>query len=154
MAGRELTVKRVILASRKRVWSALTDLGAAPEIFRSVTRVEVLDGQRFAKGTRWRETRRVFGKEETQTYEVSDSQPPRSTTVTSRSGGVDYRKVYTLEKTDEGTLLTLCFGASHPDPNLLQRLTATLFGQVGAAVTTRQLTQDLADVAARAEQDG
>lgn len=153
MAGRELTVKRVIKAPRKRVWTALTDLEAAPEIFRGITGVEVLDGTRYAAGTRWRETRRAFGKEEVQTYEVAEVQPPRRTAVTSRFAGVDYRKVYTLEKTDEGTLLTLCFGASHPDPNLLQRLTATLFGQVGAAVTTRQLNQDLADIASRAERD-
>ena len=154
MAGRELTVKRVVKAPPKRVWAALTDLDAAPEILRGVTRLEMLEGTRYAKGTRWRETRRVFGKEETQTYQVTESRAPRSTTVTSRSTGVDYRKVYTLEPAEEGTLLTLCFGASHPDPNLLQRLTATLFGHVGAAVTTRQLSQDLADIAARAERDG
>ena len=154
MAGRELTVKRVVHAPPKRVWAALTDLDAAPEIMRGVTGVEVLQGAGYAKGTRWRETRRVFGKEETQTYQVAESRAPRRALITSRSAGVDYRKDYTLEKTEEGTLLTVCFGASHPDPNLLQRLTATLFGHVGAAVTTRQLAQDLADVAARAEQDG
>ncbi len=153
MAGRELTVQRVVRAPRKRVWAALTDLDAAPEILRAVTGVEVLDGGRYARGTRWRETRRLFGKEETQTLEVAECRPSRGTTVVSRSAGVDYRKVYTLETDDDGTLLTVCFGASHPDPTLLRRLTATLFGHVGAAVTTRLLAQDLADIAARAERD-
>lgn len=151
MAGRELTVKRVVRAPEQQVWSALTDLADAPRILRGVSRLEVLEGSGYEVGTRWRETRRIFGMEETQTMEVADCDPPRATTVTSRSAGVEYRKVWTLEPTDDGTLLTVCFGASHPDPNLLQRLTATLFGHVGAAVTTRLLGQDLADIAARAE---
>ena len=153
MAGRELTVKRLVHAPPEAVWSALTDLSAAPEILRGVSRLELLEGSGYDVGTRWRETRRLFGMEESQTMEVADCDPPRSTVVTSRSAGVEYRKVYDLEPVDDGTLLKVCFGASHPDPNLLQRLTAALFGHVGAAVTTRLLTQDLADVGARAEQD-
>jgi uncharacterized protein YndB with AHSA1/START domain len=154
MAGRELTVKRVIHASPDEVWAVLSDLEHAPETLRGVTRVEVLEGAGYEVGTRWRETRRIFGKEETQTMEVAECDPPRSTTVTSRSAGVEYRSVFTLEPAEAGTLATICFGASHPDPNLLQRLTATLFGHVGAAVTTRLLNQDLADIAARAERPG
>ena len=154
MAGRELTVKRVIRASEDAVWAVLTDVAHASETLRGVSLVEVLEGPDYAVGTRWRETRRIFGKEETQTMEVAACDPPRRTTVTSRSAGVDYRSVFTLEPVEAGTLVTICFGASHPDPNLLQRLTATLFGHVGAAVTTRLLNQDLADIAARAERSG
>ena len=152
MAGSELIVKRLVHAPPDAVWDALTDVASAPEFLRGVTRVEVLEGPDYEVGTRWRETRRIFGKEETQTMEVSESDPPRSTTVTARSSGVDYRTIFTLDAVEDGTLLTVCFGASHPDPNLLQRLTSTLFGHVGAAVTTRLLNQDLADIAARAEQ--
>ena len=151
VAGRELTVKRVVQAPAEQVWAVLTDLDDAPQILRGVSRIEVLEGDGYAVGTRWRETRRLFGKEESQTMEVASCDPPRSTTLTSRSAGVEYRKAYTLEPTDDGTVLAVCFGASHPDPNLLQRLTGTLFGHVGAVVTTRLLTQDLADIAARAE---
>jgi len=151
MAGRELTVKRVVHASADDVWAVLTDLENAPDTLRGVSRVEVLEGPEYRVGTRWRETRRILGKEETQMLEVATCDPPRSTTVTSRAAGVEYRSQFTLEPVDAGTLVTVCFGASHPDPNLLQRLTAALFGHVGAAVTTRLLNQDLADIAARAE---
>jgi uncharacterized protein YndB with AHSA1/START domain len=154
MAGRELTVDRVIRAGPDEVWAVLTDLEQAPETLRGVTAVEVLEGDGYGVGTRWRETRRIFGKAETQTMEVTECDPPHRTTVTSRSAGVDYRSVFTLEPVEADTRLTICFGASHPDPNLLQRLTVTLFGHVGAAVTTRLLNQDLADIAARAERSG
>jgi hypothetical protein len=151
MAGRELTVSRLVRAPRRRVWATLADIEHAPEIFRGVARTERLQGRGFGTGARWRETRRLFGKEETQTLEVAEATRFRNATVVSRSAGVDYRTVYTLESTDGGTLVTVCFGASHPDPNLLKRLTATLFGHVGAAVTTRLLNQDLADLATHVE---
>lgn len=147
-------MKRVVRAPGTEVWDVLTDLDGAASTLRAVSRLEVLEGSGYDVGTKWKETRRIFGMEESQTMEVAECDPPLSTTVTSRSAGVEYRKVYTLEATDDGTLLAVCFGASHPDPNLLQRLTATLFGHVGAVVTTRLLNQDLADIAARAERAG
>ncbi len=151
MAGRELTVSRLVRAPRERVWSALTDLDGLPSVLRGVVRVEVLSGGGYAVGTRWRETRKMFGKDETQTLEVAECDPPRSTSVTSRQAGVDYRTTYDLEPVDDGTMVTVCLGASHPDFNLLQRLTSTVFGRVGAAITTRLLAQDLADIAASVE---
>lgn len=151
MPARELRVRRVVRAAPETVWGVLTDLEAAPKTLRGVAKVEVVEGDGYAVGTRWKETRKVLGLEETQTLQVTACTPPRSTTVESRSGGVDYTTTFTLEAIEDGTLLTLSFGASHPDPNLLQRLTATVFGRVGTAVTTRLLAQDLADIAAHAE---
>jgi uncharacterized protein YndB with AHSA1/START domain len=151
MAGRELKVSRVVHASAEEVWRVLTDLEGAPETLRGVTRVEVLEGQPYDVGTRWAETRKILGKEETQTMEVTGADPPHRTVVESRSSGVLYRTVFTLDEVADGTELSVCFGASHPDPTLLQRVTVAVFGRVGAALTSRLLAQDLEDIAARAE---
>ncbi|HET6562717.1 MAG TPA: SRPBCC family protein [Marmoricola sp.] len=151
MPGREITVSRVVHAAPEQVWAVLTDLDAAPTTLRGVSRVERVAGPAYDVGTRWRETRRILGKEETQELEVTAAEEPRRTTVEARSGGVEYRTVFTLEPADEGTLLSVCFGASHPDPTWLQRVTAAVFGPMGAAMTTKLLAQDLADIAAVAE---
>ena len=151
MAGRELTVSRLVHASPEEVWQVLTDLEGAPATLRGVTRVEVLDGASYDVGTRWTETRKILGKEETQTMEVTGCDPPHRTVVESRSTGVLYRTVFTLQPAEGGTELNVCFGASHPDPTLLQRVTGAVFGRVGAALTSRLLAQDLEDIAARAE---
>jgi uncharacterized protein YndB with AHSA1/START domain len=151
MAGRELTVTRIVHASPEEVWRVLTDLEGAPSTLRGVSRVELLDGAPYDVGTRWSETRKILGKEETQTMEVTGCDPPHRTVVESRAAGVLYRTVFTLEPVDEGTELGVCFGASHPDPTLLQRVTVAVFGRVGAALTSRLLAQDLEDIARRAE---
>jgi uncharacterized protein YndB with AHSA1/START domain len=154
MARREIKVHRRIAAPAEAVWEVLTDVQHAPETLRGVTGVQILEQPAYGVGTRWVETRRILGKEDSQTLEVTESEPPRSTVVEARSAGVDYRTAFTLEPVEGGTRVEVVFGASHPDPNLLQRLTATVFGRVGAAVTARLLSQDLADIAARAEPGG
>jgi uncharacterized protein YndB with AHSA1/START domain len=150
MAGRELTVSRVVAAPPDAVWAVLTDVDHAPETLRGVTRVERLAGEGYAEGTRWTETRKILGREESQTLEVTASEPPRRTVVESRAHGVHYRTVFSLEPVEEGTRLEMCFGASHPNPTWLHRLTTTVFGPVGLALTRRLLEQDLADIGARA----
>ncbi len=151
MSGREVTASRVVHATPEEVWAVLIDLDAAPTTLRGVSRVERVAGPAYDVGTRWRETRRILGKEETQELEVKAAEAPRRTTIEAQAGGVDYRTVFTLEPAEDGTLLSVCFGASHPDPTWLQRVTTAVFGPVGAALTTKLLTQDLADIAAVAE---
>lgn len=150
MPGKQISVHRLVHAEAEAVWAVLTDLESACDTLSGVTRVEIVEGDGYAVGTRWRETRRLFGKEETQEMYVTEVDPPRRTTVEADSGA-HYTTEFVLTPVEGGTDLRVTFGAHHPDPNLLQRLTFAVFGQVGARVTTRMLTQDLADIARRAE---
>ena len=63
-------------------------------------------------GTRWRETRRMFGKEATEEFEVTELAPPNRISLRvagsrGSSGAGAYRYAYTLEPTVIGTLVTL-----------------------------------------------
>lgn len=75
MATRTVVVERVIRASPERVWEALTDLQGTERVLSGVERIEVLTEGGFAVGTRWRETRRMLGREATEEMYVTASEP-------------------------------------------------------------------------------
>jgi hypothetical protein len=83
--------------------------------------------------------------------EVTDCEPPTRAVLESLSSGVHYRTTFDLEPAEDGTRIQLCFGAEHPDPTLLDRITATAFGRVGIVLTRKLLQQDIADIAAAAK---
>src|SRR5690606_16565810 len=73
-----------------------------PEVLRNVTRVERMTDGPYAVGTRWRETRRMMGREETEEMWVAESDPLRRTVVAASSGGAEYRTTFELEPQPDG----------------------------------------------------
>lgn len=152
MSGHQISVSRDVLAPPEAVWAVLTDLDAAPDTMRGIVSVERVSGpEGYAVGTRWRETRRMFGKAETQELYVTEVDPPRSTTVEADHAGVHYTTRFVLTPKGTGTDLSFEFAAHHPDPTFLQRATWQVLGRVGGEVTKRMCRQDLADIARAAE---
>lgn len=151
MPDHHVQVEREIAASPETVWGVITDLDHAAETLNGVTRVEVLTDAPYAVGTRWRETRRMMGREETQELHVTEAEPPRRTTVEAESGGVHYVSTFTLTPTASGTHLLMTFAGSQPQPSGLQRLAWTVFGRLGLRLTRRMMARDLDDIARRAE---
>lgn len=152
MAGHTLTLTRLVHASPHLVWAVLTDLDRATEVLRNVTRVERMTDGPYAVGTRWRETRRMMGREETEEMWVAESDPLRRTVVAASSGGAEYRTTFELEPQPDGsTLLRYTFRAETPDPSGVQKLLWAVFGRLGARVTRKVMEQDLEDIAGAAE---
>ncbi len=149
----QLRVSRPIAAPAESVWAAITDLAATPEILSGVEKVERLDeGGGFDVGTRWRETRRMFGKEATEEMEVTHVDPGRSYTVRSIHG----RTIYTsgLEVEPAGTdasRLSMTFGAEAS--GLATRIAAATIGRLFSGATKRMIQHDLDDIAAHLEAD-
>lgn len=154
MTGHEITLSRRIEAPAEQVWDALTDLERGPERLSSVTRVEPMTNGPYALGTRWRETRKVLGKETTEEMWVAENDPLQRTVIQASSKGAAYRTVFTLEPLpplEEATELTVTFGADTPEPTGLQKVAWTVLGPLGLRFTRKQLERDLADIAAAAE---
>lgn len=61
-----IEVSRNIAAPPSAVWRVLTALDEAPTTLRGVKAVERLDGTGYEVGTRWRETRVMFGQSATE----------------------------------------------------------------------------------------
>lgn len=151
MSDITVTLERSIAAPPETVWRVLTDLEAAPEILSGVSRVERLAGVGYTIGTRWRETRTMMGRDETEEMEVVGIDEGRSTMIAAEARGMAYRTEFTLEPAPEGTLLRMRFGGSLQSPSWAQRVAAKLTARLGMAVTRKMMQQDLDDIAAAAE---
>ncbi len=152
MVGHSVSAERVIAAAVERVWAILTDLDYASELISSIVAVERVEGEGWATGVRWRETRKLWGKAETEEMWVDAVDEPRSTTVRSSSRGTDYVTVFTLTPEDGGTRVVVDFTAETPQPGPAQRVGWLVFGKAGMKATQHALEQDLADIAAAAEE--
>ncbi|MEV0687187.1 SRPBCC family protein [Nocardia sp. NPDC050378] len=145
-----ITVRREIEAPVQRVWDVLTDLDNAPANLTGIVQVERVAGDTYAVGTRWRETRKVFGKEATEEMTVAEVEPLQRTVILAESGGMRYRSEFTLAPTPTGTALTMTFGGDS-DATGLRALLEKMMSLVGITITRRMMTADLTDIARAAE---
>ena len=84
----DMKLDRAIAAPPERVWAVITDLGGAADVMSGIDSVERLDdGAGFGVGTRWRETRTLFGRQATEILEVTAVDAGRSYTVEAESRG-------------------------------------------------------------------
>lgn len=143
-----ISATRRIAAAPERVFDAIADIPTAGRRLRSVTKVEMLTDPPVRVGTRWRETRTMFGRAATEEMTVAVLDRPYRLVFTSRNHGTDYQMTYLLAADDGGTRLEAQFGAT--PANLVSRILAFI-----ARPLTRRLVgmleADLADIAAAAE---
>ncbi|MFI9821606.1 SRPBCC family protein [Streptomyces sp. NPDC052013] len=152
MTSSSVGVERRIAAPRDRVWDALTDLRSMERRLKGVTKVEVLTQGPFDVGTRWRETRRMFGKEATEEMWVTACAPAERYVVEAESHGMHYVSEWDLHADGPGaTTVRMTFTGR---PTGRQGLLARLLGGLGAGAVRKAMAKDLDDIASSVEQGG
>ncbi|MEU0372664.1 SRPBCC family protein [Streptomyces sp. NPDC006283] len=153
MATSSVVVERLILAPPGPVWDALTDIWGWQRTLSGVEKVEVLTEGGFGVGTRWRETRRMLGKEATEEMYVTVCEPPERYVVEADSHGTHYVSEFTVVPAGpEATTVRLTFGAEPPGG--FMGLLAKVLGPLGAKAVRKAIARDLDDVAAAVERRG
>lgn len=146
----ELSVTAEVGAPPARVWDVITDLDRSAAVITAITAIERLDdGEAFGVGTRWRETRTMFGREATEVMEVTRVESGTSYTVEADGRGAHYTSTLRVEAVDEGSRLSMTFAAE--PSGTASRLMAATVGRLFEGSTRKALQQDLADIAAAAE---
>jgi carbon monoxide dehydrogenase subunit G len=148
---RELTVSHEVAADRESVWAVVTDLDAFERAISAIEKVERLDdGPGFGVGTRWRETRTMFGRTATEEMEVTSIDDGRSYVTEADSHGAHYRTVMTVEPSgSDGTRLSTTFGA---EPHgLVTKVVAATVGRLFERATRKALEKDLTEIASAAQ---
>lgn len=141
---------KTIAASPERIWALVTDLEEFEKVISGITKIERLDdGDGFQVGTRWRETRVLFGREAVEEMEVTSLEPGRAYTVEADGRGAHYRSVLSVKPAGEGAVLEMSF--SGEPTGVFSRFMAATVGKLFEGATRKAFEKDLAEIAAAAE---
>lgn len=106
-----VTVEALIDAPIDRTFAALIDVARWPERIPGIRSVELLTGPEIAPGARFREHRKIHGREASEVMTVEHLDAPALFVLTAKSHGALYRATHRLEARGAATLLTLEFSA-------------------------------------------
>lgn len=153
-----LSVVVTIDAPASVVWSVLTDLEGTAQLLQGVKGIERLSADTgYQVGTRWRETRVMFGQEASEEMTVVEVEPERRTVLHAESHGMKYVSGFELRPVRDElgepaqTQLVMRFEGEAVEHGLLQRFLMAATGPLGAAASKKAMRQDLMDIAAEAE---
>jgi hypothetical protein len=139
----------LIDAPPDRVFATITDLENAPGRLSAIKRLEVLTDGPVGVGTRFRETRVMFGREATAEIEITGFEPGRSYTTESASCGCRYFCSLAVAPERSGTRLTASFGVT--PLTLPARLMNAVMMPLMRKSMVRAFQQELADIKAWVE---
>ena len=145
-----IVVTETIAAPPETVFARSTDLARWPETCEAITKVEILTDGPVGVGTRFRETRKMWGKEATEEMEITAFEPPNRYVLGAESHGCKYRTELRFDAQGDGTLVTFDFQG---EP---QTLTAKVMGFVMKPMMKSMIkmcAKDLADMKAAIESE-
>ena len=124
-----MTVQRTIRAPAELVFRAVSDVRGLPGTVPAIVRVELLSERTSGVGTRFRETRRMKGKETTTELEIVEYVENRRVRMVADSHGTRWDSLFAVEPADGATRLTLTMEARARKllPKLLNPLFKGLF---------------------------
>lgn len=144
-------VEKIIKAPVERVFELATDLRNAPGRISRILKMEVLTEGPVGTGTRFRETRKIFGKEHTEEMEITEFESPARYVVKAESAGCLYRTEFLFSPEGDGTKLVMSFEAT--PVTLAAKLMAPMMKSMMGSVV-KECDQDLEDIKTAAESSG
>lgn len=135
------------------VFAAASDFPNATEMIGGINAIEMLspatDGSPIGVGTRFRETRTMFGKQATEEMEVSAFDPPRSYTLSALSCGVQFDSK--VEVIPDGQGCRLGYDILGVPTTLFARVVGAITGPMMKGSMRKAMEKDLADIKAFVE---
>jgi hypothetical protein len=108
---RQIRVSSRIAAPAEKVFAKATDLKRAPEFISAIKKMEILTPDPIGVGTRFRETRVMFGREATEEMQVTVFEPPRRFAIGAESNGCRFLSEFSFRSDGPATEVEMSFGA-------------------------------------------
>jgi ribosome-associated toxin RatA of RatAB toxin-antitoxin module len=139
---KDLHFETVIAADQHQVFQAATDVRRWPEMMPQITATHLLDDGPVGVGTRFTETRKVFGREATEEMKFTRFDPPRMYVVQAESGGALYTSTFTFQALgNRQTKVTLDFTAK--PMGVMAKIVAVVMAPLIRKTMTQCMQQDL-----------
>lgn len=106
-----ITVQESIAARPEEVFAASSNIPAWAEVIPAITKIEMLTDGPIGVGTRFIETRTMFGREASETMEVIEFEPPSHYVLSAESHGCRYRTEIRFEPDGDATRMSFHFNA-------------------------------------------
>ena len=130
-----------------KVWAAITDIKNAQAMISGILDLQVLneanDGEALV-GLKWQETRKVFGKEETETMWITDAVENEFYRTRAESHGCIYISGMRVAQHGDGTLLTMEFHGE--GVSFMAKVMDKLMGFMMKKPMLKLMDQDLMDI--------
>lgn len=136
-----------------RVFEVFSNVREAPKHIKGITALEVLTDGPIGKGTRFRESRVMFGKTATETLEFTEFQRSHAYTVGCTSCGVDYATRFAFTPTGSAATDVTMTTTAHP-VTLAAKIMSPLMGLMMKGAMKKALDADLHAMKAAAERGG
>lgn len=148
-------------ATQEAVFAAASNFPDAAAFITAIDSIEMLspakDGLPIGVGTRFKETRTMFGKQATETMEVTEFDPPRAYTLSALSCGVQYHSRVTVLEEQPGTGgggCRLSYDIKGTPVSLMAKIVGPIMGVMMKGAMRKAMEKDLADVKNHVERDG
>ena len=142
----EIQIRQRFALPPERAWESLVAFDRYPEWIESYEAVEFVGTQHEGVGTRWRQTRTVFGRSHSQVMEVTSWEGPRSFALVAEESGARYETRYELAPVEGGTEVVMTFSVTGTNP--LSRVFVRTIGRRLLRGTGEAMARDLEDLAA------
>ena len=147
----QMKCSRAIAAPVERVFELASDLRGAPGRVKAITKMNVLTEGPVRKGTRFRETRLMFGREATEEMEITAFNRPHGYTVECTSCGCHYMTEFRFTPAGSSTEVEMTFKAV--PLTFMARIMGTLMRPLAKKMVAA-CSKDLDDLAHSAEGGG
>lgn len=134
-----------INSPKQQVWAAIIDIRHCAAIISAIIDIRILhQPAQGIVGLKWAETRKIFGKEATETMWITHSKDEEYYVTRAENHGMIYITKMALTESNGKTHLTLSFTAQAA--SLAGKIMSSVMGVFTKPAMVKMLQQDLADI--------
>lgn len=99
----KMSFNRTVNAPVSEVFQVYSDFGNAATRVEGIEKIEILTGDPIGIGTRFRETRIMFGRPSTEEMEITEFEPNQKYTVEAFSCGAHFQTIFRFQPNGDAT---------------------------------------------------